>query len=1359
MSRRGYVLVVLILINHLLVHSQQSQPKFLHITTDNGLNHNSVFSIYQDKTGFIWFATENGLHRFDGNNFKIFTHNPDDSTSIADNVVYNIVPDNRGSFWLCTYSGLDHYNPQTETFEHIPVEYVFGGRRYLEKKYTVPVAVTDANGQVYVSWSQHGIWKLNPQTGRLNVVQVKPEKDVPIDMGNITSMFMDDKKNLWLGSQTKGLFCYSIHTSILRLWSDKHKNGYIPSFNILSISEDKWGRLWVSTSDGVFYFNYQQSVFYNVKPNPADPAGLPHSVIWRFETDRNNDLWFCTNGKGISKLVDKNFKFLTYRQDKTDPFSLNDNFIQCFLEDRQGNIWIGTQRGGINYCLNNNASVFKTLRSDPFQKLSLSDNSVTAINQDKEGNIWIGTDGGGINLYQPKEGKISYYYQGRRVNSWNAKESILAIYIDRNNEIWAGGYLSGLIRISANRKNARVYRADPENPSGLSHNDIRWIMEDSRGNLWIATNGGGLNIYDPLTDSFRHITADDPKNPICTNYTLTLLEDSRGYMWVGTYSGISRITLKTGKIVNYPRSETLKGEWIYALLETSSNQLWIATNMGLFSYDYQNDSFTDITHLLGISNQVIAGIIEDNDQTFWVSTYNGLIHYYPRQQKSIIYYKTDGLPGNNFNHGAYFKNSAGEVFFGSTTGLVYFDPAQIRINNEAPEVYITAFTDAQGMPVKIDRTSKNKVVINYSKASAFNIHFTALNYINPGKNQYAIYMEGIDNDWRLVGNQQTATYTNLGPGTYTFHVKASNNDNVWNQKGSSLTIRILPPFWRTTWAYLTYIIAILALIWYIWYQTILRIRYKKDLEIEHFKAEKAEEMAQMKSEFFLNISHELNTPLTLIITPVERMVQEQKYDHHLMQMVKRNALLLLRMLNELIDFQKSEEGREKLELTQGELIQFVRQIAENFLQLAQNKNIELSFNTTISQLWMPFDHNKIEKILYNLISNAIKYTPADGKVSVSVDLQGDEIIIAVEDTGVGISPEELPKIFDKYYRIRRTSEMLNQTTGFGIGLYLSRKLALLHGGRLEVNSDPGKGSRFMLILPKKEQDLAIPTEKTEAVSAPVPDTVASAALVDEESAEDVFPAITKKPKILVIEDNHEVCEMLEVLLSPNYQLFFSHNGLEGYKLAVKLMPQLVISDIMLPGIDGIEICRRLKSDFNTSHIPVVLLTALHASEHIIKGLATRADDYIAKPFNPDIFELRIRNIIEARLMLQKKFYSDHKMQVSDIAVTPPDEKFLNQVVKIIEDNLTNPAFDVDVLADKLNMTTITLYRKLKALTGQSTNHFIRTIRLKKAAQLLEKQSFPVNEVAYMVGFNDLKYFRKCFQKQFGVNPSQYPPEE
>ncbi|MGC8803480.1 MAG: two-component regulator propeller domain-containing protein, partial [Bacteroidales bacterium] len=1009
-----------------------------------------------------------------------------------------------------------------------------------------------------------------------------------INLGNVTTLYVDNENKLWIGSQNKGLFCYDFTQKSIVPFSDKYKQGYVREFNVLSIGQDKWGRIWVGTSENVYLYDADNRSFSPFKCNPAHASSLPHPVIWRFEYDRNNDMWFCTNGKGISKLIDKDFRFVTFAHDKTNPNSLNDNFVQCFMEDFQGNLWIGTQRGGVSYCLNNNSTVFKSIRSEPFQRISLSDNSVTAINQDAQGNIWIGTDGGGINVYNPRENTIQYLYRGRPVQDWNYKESILTIYIDKRGEIWAGGYLSGIIRISADRKRVKIYMADSEDPAAISHNDIRWIMEDSKGNLWVATNGGGLNIYDPSIDGFKHLTTSDSIFPLVSNYTLTLLEDSKGNMWVGTYSGISRLDFKRKKIFSYSRNDKLKGEWIYAFLENSEGKIWVATNLGLYQYNSKTDDFTDVTGLIGVPNQVIGGIVEDKEQTFWISTYNGLIRYNPFTRKSIIYYQSDGLPGNNFNHGAYYKNQQGMLFWGTTSGLVFFDPSRIVINEKAPDVYITAFTDANGNLIPIQREPGNSVEIKYSMASAFNIHFAALNYINPEKNQYAIYMEGIDRDWRKIGNQQVATYTNLAPGTYVFRVKASNNDNVWNEQGTSLTIHILPPLWRTVWAYILYFILIVSLIVYIWYQTLLRVRYKKDLEIEHLKAEKAEEIAQMKSEFFLSISHELNTPLSLIITPIEKMEKEHKFDARLMQLVKRNAHLLLRMLNELIDFQKADEGREQLNLAFGEMVQFVKHTVENFYPLAENKKITLSFTPLVNQLWMEFDHNKIEKIIYNLISNAIKYTPQGGKVTVTIGVNQDhsQMFLSVEDTGIGINQDELKKIFDKYYRIRKARDPINQATGFGIGLYLSQKLAELHQGKLEVKSVVGKGSCFTLSLPWERKGIEISAENVEQQI--ILDE--NEKLLDDTHDEEEFVLHTKKPLILIIEDNREVCEMLEILLRSKYQLLFAHEGNEGYKLVTKYMPQLVITDIMLPGIDGLEICRRIKADFYTSHIPVVILT-------------------------------------------------------------------------------------------------------------------------------------------------------------------------
>ena len=707
----------------------------------------------------------------------------------------------------------------------------------------------------------------------------------------------------------------------------------------MTIAEDKHNRILVSNEGGLDIYNKNTGLFSRYTPPNNQTSPFDPEWIWNIETDRDSNIWLCSNRGGLHKVINKEFRAISYFQDETKSETLNDNNIQCFLGDNQGNIWVGTQRGGVNYSINNNSQVFKTISRNPLKSNTLSHDRITAIWENKDSLVFIGTDGGGLNVYDRKDRK--FLSPEQTVYPFRfSEDAILTLYLDQKKNLWSGGFLTGLNKYTQKKKTTWKKENDNQNP--LNNNDVRDIFVDSNDNFWVATNGGGLNLFHREKDSFERFSYHPNRSSISSDYTLTITEDSSGYLWLGTYEGLDRIDPQDFSIKNYSDKHNISGEWIYSLLVDSKGDLWVGTNMGIHKYDENRDTFINMNDSIELPNEIVSGLLEDNQGKIWISTSNGLASYEPDKKITKQYFQEDGLPANFFNPGAVFKNKDGVLFFGSSKGLVYFKPADLKTNTQIPPVYITDYSFAPDTHKKHHINSGDTIVLDHKQATSLNIYFCALNYINAQRNNYAYQMEGIDEHWNYVDNQKFAIYTNLDPGEYKFRVKASNNHNYWNEEGDTVHLKVTPPFWGTNFAYALYSLTIIMLLILIWRYTFLRTRYTHKLRIERLKAEKAEEMAQVKTNFFVNISHELSTPLTLILTPVEKMLKNGKGDQRLLKIVHKNAQSLMRLINELLDTQKLEEEQKKTEYSYSDIILFVRDIHPNNL-----------LRTIITQIKMP----------------------------------------------------------------------------------------------------------------------------------------------------------------------------------------------------------------------------------------------------------------------------------------------------------------------------------------------------------------------------------------------------------------------
>lgn len=1333
--------------NH-IIYSQQaySNQKFVHYSTSNGLSSRCQFNIVQDKEGFIWIGTTDGLNRFDGYEFKIYRNIPGDSTSIGSNEG-SVFIDSYGTLLINTYSGLYRYNKDHDNFSSVKTN-----------KGEIMVSITcfteDKFRRIWIG-SHFGLFLYDPVKKYLiKTFYFEPGNTEKMIASNQIRSLYTDGESVWIGYGS-GIFSEVNAKSLefkhykLPIESKSSSDNFI---NSLCVNGDS---LWISTwGKGIWIFNKSKHICTSF-------SGLKSAFVNALCKDRNNNIWIGTDSEGLV-YYDKEKKNTTfYVHNNNNSNSLSDNCISNIFIDRQNNLWLCSKNGDVNYFRNDNP--FHFWFYDPGNNNELSKKNIKSVFETDDQNLWVGFQNGGLDIINLKN-KSKRFINGHNLGN----NTVLTIYKDWDNDIWLGTYKGGLKKYNRATGDFITYLNNPKDSSSLSVNDIRKIAEDSKGNLWIATQGGGLNKFNKNTGKVRRFLVnyrDFSISPITSDWLGTLLCDKHDNIWTGSGSGASFLSNNYKKSIHFRNnpedSNSLSNNFVNVIFEDSEGTIWLGTNNGLNHYNPKNNNFTRYTVKDGLCNNYILGIVEDNNKNLWIGTNKGLSMLSVINGKIKNYTRDDGLITDEFNIGACFKNSRGELYFGGLEGLLTFNPENIKTNNFVPPVYITDFKlfNQSVTNYKNNDFSLNKpinqckeIVLNHSQ-NIFGFKFVALNYLNQQKNLYSYKLEGFDKNWSVPGDKREVTYTNLDHGTYIFRVKACNNDGIWNETGASIKIIIKPPFWKTYWAKLFYLIFIIYLLYLFRYLILRDANYKRKLEIEKLEIEKLQEMDAQKMRFFSNISHEFRTPLTLIIGPMDKLlraIKEENYQADL-QIIQRNAKRLLRLINQLMDFRKIEVAGLEINYSKADIIKFVTDLSNVFLYEGAQRNIRFSINTEIKELYVYFDRDKLDKILYNLLSNAYKYTLENGSISVSIVASDNKLNITVEDNGCGIPYNDQTKIFQRFYQVEGTG-----STGTGIGLALTNELVQLLGGSISVESEPGKGSSFIVMIPLI-QNLDTPQQEKEDF---VIEDVLNAASGNPYFKDETFSAQEKElPILLIVEDNADMRHYIRSEFNETHHIMEADEGIAGFEKAITEIPDLIISDIMMPGMDGVEFCEKIKTDERTSHIPLILLTALSSDEHAIAGLKCGADDYLIKPFNTAILKLKVKNIIESRKLLQSKFIKEPSASIKEIALSAIEENFLKKAYEVVENNLSNADLEGKDFAVALGMSRAQVYRKINALTGQSVKEFIRIIRLKKSTELLQNGNKNISEIAFAVGFNSATYFSRSFTEYYGVPPTRYIGDE
>jgi signal transduction histidine kinase/ligand-binding sensor domain-containing protein/DNA-binding response OmpR family regulator len=1119
---------------------------------------------------------------------------------------------------------------------------------------------------------------------------------------------------------------------------------------------DAQNELWIYTDgypQGVFCFNINKNELVHYH-REGIATRLNNNLVTGIQQDNNGSIWIITDHGGVN-LLNKKTGVISYLENKAEDIkSISQNSINAIYRDNTGIIWLGTYKKGINYYHENiiKFPVYRHLLSDA---RSLPFDDVNRFVEDDKGNLWIGTNGGGLIYYDRGNNSYRTFKHNPANANSISNDVVVSLCIDHNKKLWIGSYYGGLDCYDGQR--FIHYKNDPADTNSISDNSIWEIYEDAQQQLWIGTLSGGLNRYDAKLNRFYHYR----KGPGSLNsaYISALAEDQQGNLWIGTESGINVLNKQTGAFTYYAHDSkdqrSLGNNNVTALLKDSRGNMWVATRDGLNLFDKNTNSFRHFNAADGLAENNILTIMEDNAHTLWLGTTNGISRAWLQNNGNNVlqilfrnYDERDGLQGREFNENAALKTKQGELIFGGANGFNIISPEAIAHNTIVPDVVLTDLRvfDKSMQPgevinsrilLKTAISEVKEITLKYHE-NIFSLEFAALNYSNPEKNQYAYKLEGFNNDWLTTdGSHRTVTYTNLDPGKYTFRVKASNGDGVWNEQGTALMVTILPPFWRTIPAFIIYALLVAAVLFVARRLTIQRAHMRFQLAQQTKEAERIHELDLLKLKFFTNVSHEFRTPLSLIMAPVEKMLKqthepEQKKQY---QLIYRNARRLLALVNQLLDFRKLEMRELRLYPSLGDIVAFVKEVSHSFTDIAGAKHISFSFTTDIPSLQISFDPDKLERILFNLLSNAFKFTPEYGNIEVIMSMQAQYISIQVKDSGIGIPTEDHDKIFERFFQHDVPGSILNQ--GSGIGLAISKEFVRLHQGTISVASEAGKGTCFTVLLP---------------VTGTAIETAASDSDIDALQPEKIN---RKRPVILIVDDNEDIRFYLKDNLRRNYTVYEAVNGAEGWEKTKQLQPDLVVSDVMMPVMDGMELCRTLKNDKHTSHIPVILLTARSAAEPKMEAFQVGANDYVTKPFSFEMLQSRIRNLLAQQEAIRKLFQKQLEINPTEISITSVDEQFIRQSIETVEQNISNPDFSVEDLSRALHMSRVALYKKLLALTGKSPLDFIKTIRLKRAAQLLEKSQFTISEVAYEVGFNNPKYFARTFKKEFGLLPSEY----
>lgn len=1296
---------------------------------EKGLSHNTVWCILQDSYGFMWFGTNDGLNRFDGKKFKVFRNETQDLSSLGNNSVQTLFENDDRNIWVGTSSGIYIYNRANNHFKHFDKK----------TEYDVPISsevkkiIKTQNGRIWIATLGQGIFIYDPQTDVL-----KQNSQYSSFVWDISEGSMH---RVYSSSLQEGLICFDQNGKLIETFTSFLNVKDLSNFKINCIQNIR-DRIWFSVGINnlcVLDPKTNNIASYN---NEGQNIGTIRAIT---EYSEKELLIGSDNGLFLFNMFEGRFIRI---DDPLDPRSLSDQSIYAILKDAEGGIWISTYLGGINY-LAQQTKVFEYYYPT-YNPNRSSGKVISQFCEDKERNLWIGSQDG-LKFLNNKTQQLESYTVSGKIQKLDIRSLLL-----EDNNLWIGSYSDGLKVINLKTNSLKEYYHIRESNQTICSNDVLSLYKSKKGDIYVGTSWG-LCKYNRRNDNFETL------NFVGTMISVSdILESKDGYLWIATYnSGVFKYNPTNNQWKHYSHDDTnlksIKSNSIITIFEDSENRLWFGTNGGgLCYFNSEDESFTDFDSQNQIlPNKVIYSIEEDNLGSFWISTNGGLLRINPKYKSDRkLFTQEDGLQSNQFNFKASLKSSTGKLYFGGINGFNAFYPNDFKENSYIPPVYIVDIrlynTDENKSKELLNLTEPvyiaNKVSLPYANNSII-VEFDALSYEKPDKNKYKYILEGFDRDWVNNENSNIASYTNLPPGKYIFKVKGANNDDKWNEQGASIQITILPPWWRSTPAYFAYAICIFAILYFILRYLIYQSNKKFKLQLEEYQIEKEKEVYQSKISFFINLVHEIRTPLSLIRLPLDKLSERQAEDplaSKYFTIINKNVNYLLNVVNQLLDFQKVESKNSRLHLAEIEINRLLSDIYDQFVHSAELKRIELTLHLPEENNVVFVDKEKISKILNNLLSNALKFTKT--RIDISLSLFEDHFEIKVSDDGPGIPDIEKDKVFEAFYQYNGYK---NTNIGTGIGLTFSRMLAENHKGSLQLRNNEWDGSSFVLTIPTEYSDEDL--SQIENNSHLLENSLLS-------PLENRDPNDFRKYKILLVEDNIDLLDLMEDSLNPYFTILKSVNGKEALNILSKDNVDLIVSDIMMPEMDGLELSKTVKSDVNYSHIPIVLLTAKTTMESKIEGLEYGADVYIEKPFSIKFLHKQIENLLKLKQTYQKMITAYPSPAMADLSISRKDQEFIEKLHAEIENHIAELGFSIDNIAETMFMSRSSFYRKIKSITGMSPNDYLKVFRLNKAAELLLQNELSISEICDKVAFSSSSYFAKCFKAQFGMLPKDYTGE-
>ncbi|MDO5980805.1 hybrid sensor histidine kinase/response regulator transcription factor [Flavivirga spongiicola] len=1323
--------------------SSQSQPIFNKINQSNGLSNGRVSSIIKETNGFVWIGTNNGLNRYDGHNIKVYNKQ---NSSLNANDISDLFLDSKSRIWIGTLGGgLNLYNALEDTFTAYKSS-INSPESIASNE--INTIFEDSKGNLWIG-TKNGLSVFKENQNTFTSYAHQSNNSQTINHNDVRSIYEDINGNLWIGTYGGGLNKFAPEKGVFEYIKPSNN---ISSDFIHSIGSLNNHKILIGTNgEGLLIFDLNTLEFEKKELKAKERINIVRCV----KKAKDGTIWIGTDGNGLFKL-ENSAQVHNYTYNSQLESSISSNAIYDLMEDGDANIWIGTAWNGVNILNENNDYTFlsSTLRGE-------TPSPVLSIYKDED-QCFLGLDGKGLSILQDDKASIKRY-------SKDNKKSIGGDYIQfikkgSDQTFWIGTFVNGLINFNPKTEAFTQYKHETGNTKSLSYNDVRYVIEDDTNNLWIATWGGGLNYLNTKTKEFNSFQKQEEDSLSLSSNNIISIQKEGDSLWLATFGGgVNLFNTKTKQTKQFRYSEnnpnSISSDYINTILKDSKENLWIGTSgEGLNLYNEKTGQINRFEKKENIRYQTITSIIEDNDGQIWFSTKQGIFNYNYDTNSFKSFSKLFG----EYHINAAFKDEKGLLYFGGSKGLVRFNPKTILTKNINPKVKLTNFKlFNKEVPIGENEVLKKNITLAESLTLKHNLdvitfEFAAMAFPFSANCDYAIKLENFDKDWRTIGKDKTVTYTNLAPGDYIFKVKSKTSGSDWGEEATSIKVDILKPFWLEWWAFLIYGLFILFAFYLFRKYIIAWEKMKSNLELERLTHEKDIELYNLKQQFFTNISHEIRTPVTLILGSINRLLQintfKEEKQLNPVNTLTKNAKHLLNLVNELLDFRKLEHNKIQLKVTKEDWVQFCEETYLSFSEIAKQKHIDFSFNSSNLQTPLWFDKNQMDKVLYNLLSNAFKFTGKGGAINLTLSETEKNATLILKDEGIGISKKQLSKIFNRFYQTETINSF--KATGFGLGLSISKEIIALHHGDIQVESKKGLGTTFTIVLKKgknhfKESELGGHESDAERIEN---------YLVDKQKETKNLPSntdIVKEQTLLIVEDNKDIRAYIIELLSDEYNILEANNGKEGLEIARTHLPDLMISDIMMPVMNGIELTQELKTNILTSHIPIVLLTARASLINQMEGFNTGADEYVTKPFNELLLRTRIKNLIKNRTLLHKRFLSEDIMPISELAKNKTDQEFLQKLGQLIEKHIDSDALKADFVSQELGMSHSVIYKKLKSLTNLSLIEYVRDYKLKTAKQLLIQKGYTVADACYYVGYSDRKYFSKLFKQRFGKTPSSF----